>query len=222
MALKNKDSGPPQATAEMQLARKRRTQAERSSDTRKRVCQATLQALTEIGYERISTQDIANRANVSRGAITHQFPTRNELIVAAFEYLINSWESEWPFDITQGHPSLKADELIDVLWDKLFAPDKYMASLELMLAARLDDDLGRNLRNAMSRWTTKRDNIIAEILGVTQDSERTRTFIQINLCMLRGLAVHKSFDSEQNAARKMLEQWKEILRELAKSDQFLK
>lgn len=222
MALENQAAGPLDTPNEKPARRTRRTQSERSSDTRKRVCMATLQALTEIGYERISTQEIAKRAHVSRGALTHQFPTRNELIVAAFEYLIQSWEYDWPFDDTQGHPKMQTDELIDVLWDKLFAPDTYMAALELMLAARLDDDLGINLRNAMSRWTTKRDNIIAEILGVTQDCEQTRTFIQINLCMLRGLAVHKSFDSEPDAARKMLDQWKEILRELSKSGQFLR
>lgn len=124
------------------------------------------------------------------------------------------------FDDAQNRPSMKTDELIDVLWEKLFEPDKYMAALELMLAARLDDDLGRDLRNTMARWTTKRDNIIAEILGVSQDCERTRTFIQINLCMLRGLAVHKSFDNEPDVAKRMLNQWKEILRHLAESGKF--
>ncbi|HBN49195.1 MAG TPA: hypothetical protein DD465_08385, partial [Thalassospira sp.] len=204
MALKNQASELSDATEKKSSPRKRRTQAERSSDTRKRVCQATLQALIEIGYERISTQEIATRAKVSRGALTHQFPTRNELIVAAFDYLMRSWENDWPFDDAQNRPSMKTDELIDVLWEKLFEPDKYMAALELMLAARLDDDLGRDLRNTMARWTTKRDNIIAEILGVSQDCERTRTFIQINLCMLRGLAVHKSFDNEPDVAKRML------------------
>tara|TARA_R110001583_G_scaffold32107_1_gene109704 strand:- start:39399 stop:40073 length:675 start_codon:yes stop_codon:yes gene_type:complete len=222
MALKNQTSGAPDAPRKTTPTQRRRTQAERSSETRLRVCQATLQALSETGYERISTLEIAKRANISRGALTHQFPTRNELIVAAFQYLIQSWENAWPFDDQQGHPNMETDELIDVLWEKLFSPDKYMAALELMLAARLDDDLGQDLRNAMSRWTTKRDNIIAEMLGATQDNERTRTLIQINLCLLRGLAVHKSFDSKPDAAKLIIDQWKEIMREISKSGNFLK
>ncbi|NIZ01748.1 TetR/AcrR family transcriptional regulator [Thalassospira lucentensis] len=220
MALKNKTSAPSEAASEKTTTPRRRTQAERSRDTRKRVCEATLRALTEIGYERISTQEIAQRANVSRGALTHQFPTRNELIVAAFEYLIASWENAWPFNNPDGPPKMETDELIDVLWDTIFSPDNYMASLELMLASRLDDDLGQDLRNAMSRWTAKRDNDVAQMLGVTENTKQVQTFVQMNLCLLRGLAVHKSFDSQPDAARQILEEWKAILRELAKSGRF--
>lgn len=190
---------------------KRRTQAERSEETRMRLCEATLDALNELGYEKMSTQDVARRANVSRGALTHQFPSRNDLIIAAFRYLIDTWEQGWPFTPADDLPRLEIEDLVDALWDKLFHTGRYIASLEMMLAARMDDDLGVGLRQEMSRWTTLRDRVLAEMLGLPAEDAHTKDFIQINLCLMRGIAVHRSFDTEPGQDQRLLAEWKRIL-----------
>lgn len=197
------------------VRRPRRTQAERSGETREKACIATLDALTEVGYERISTKLIADRARVSRGALTHHFPVRNDLLVAAFEYLLKSWEDEWPFAARPHPPQLSIEELVDALWDRLFSTERYMASLELMLAARLDGDLGQRLREVQLRWSRIRDTMSARILGIAPEDERTRLFFQLNLCVLRGIAVHRSFDSDPAIDRRLLSLWKEIVRDHA-------
>ncbi len=203
-----------QPSTEKQAApRRRRTQAERSTETREKACIATLQALTEVGYERISTKLIADRAKVSRGALTHHFPMRNDLLVAAFEYLLNTWETNWPFAAEPALPQLSIEELIDALWERLFSTTQYMAAMELMLAARMDSDLGQRLREVQLRWTTIRDSIAARILGVAPEDEKTHLFLQLNLCLLRGIAVHKSFDNDPTVDLKLLNLWKEIVRE---------
>ncbi|MGO7761368.1 TetR/AcrR family transcriptional regulator [Rhizobium ruizarguesonis] len=192
------------------LKRTRRTQAERSEDTRSRLCQATLDALHEGGYGKFSTEDVAKRANVSRGALTHQFPTRNSLIVAAFNYLVTSWESEWPFDGSADHDRLKIDVMVDVLWTKLFQSGNYIASLEMMLAARNDVELSTGIREVMRRWSAHRDGVIAKLLGLPIDHPRTRYFIQLNLCVMRGIAVHHSFDPDPAADIQLLKEWKDL------------
>ena len=67
-------------------------QAQRSADTRRRLCQAALDVLCEVGYESLTTPLIAARAGVSRGAQTHHFATKADLLVAAFEHLLQTWE----------------------------------------------------------------------------------------------------------------------------------
>lgn len=193
--------------------RRRRTQAERSTEMREKACIATLQALTEVGYEKISTKLIADRAEVSRGALTHHFPMRNDLLVAAFEYLLNSWETSWPFKAEPVLPRLSIEELIDALWERLFSTEQYMAATELMLAARMDGDLGQRLREVQVRWSGIRDTLAAKILGVATEDEKNHLFLQLNLCLLRGIAVHKSFDTDPVVDVKLLELWKEIVRE---------
>lgn len=146
-------------------ARVRRTQAERSQETRNKVCDATLQALVDVGYEQISTTLIAQKANVSRGALTHQFPTRNTMLVTAFEKLIGEWRDGHPFGLDPDKDQLTVDELIDSLWNNIFADIRYIAAMELMLAARQDNELGHALRDILVSWIRKRDGITVQLVG---------------------------------------------------------
>lgn len=194
-------------------AKVRRTQAERSDETRKKLCQAALDAMNEVGYGRFSTEDVAMRANVSRGALTHQFPSRNALIIAAFQYLISSWEEDWHLVIEKDRRKLTPDEVTEFLWQKLFQAGNYIASLEIMLASRNDDELGKGIREIMTRWAASRDTAIATLLGVSLDRPETDEFIQLSLCVLRGIALHSSFSSNSNQElqRRLLDKWKSML-----------
>ncbi|NDW02013.1 MULTISPECIES: TetR/AcrR family transcriptional regulator [unclassified Salipiger] len=197
---------------------KRRTQAERSETTRNQLCEAALETLSELGYVKTSTQEISRRAKVSRGALTHHFASRNELIIAAFEHLVTRWEAEWPFSLEGMVPHLSPEELIDVLWDKLFDTGRYVASLEMMLAARIDDELGQGLRCVLDRWTSRRDRMIAQMLSLPPEDPAVARFVQINLSVMRGVAVHASFDSRPESQTLLLQDWKRMLRTIMEND----
>jgi AcrR family transcriptional regulator len=62
--------------------RTRRTQAERSEETRARILDAAVHVLSTRGYAGFRTAEVATQAGVSRGALTHHFPSRDELLVA--------------------------------------------------------------------------------------------------------------------------------------------
>ena len=191
---------------------RRRTQAERSSTTRKAICEATLDALVEVGYERISTTLIARKARVSRGALTHHFPTRNELFLAAYQYLVDGWGEGYPFGPAHGVASVGITELIDAMWHNIFANTRYVASLELMLAARLDSEFGRALREMILDWVQRRDTIAMALLGSSVENEEDRLFLQLSLAVLRGVAINRSFDRDEAVSARLLEMWKQIAR----------
>jgi AcrR family transcriptional regulator len=65
----------------------RRTQKERSDVTRAAILDATIRCLIDLGYAATSTTAIQKRAGVSRGALTHQFPSKHELMIAAVRHL---------------------------------------------------------------------------------------------------------------------------------------
>lgn len=197
---------PPSAS------RPRLTQAERSQKTRNKVCEATLQALGEVGYEQISTTLIAQKAKISRGALTHQFPTRNDMLVAAFEKLIGEWHDGYPFGLDPDKEQLSVDELVDALWDNIFADGRYIAAMELMLAARQDNDLGRALRDILVTWIRKRDQITVRLVGGDVDDAEAEMKVQLHLSVLRGIAMHQSFDSDPQTAKKLIDLWKRIVR----------
>jgi len=71
----------------------RKTQA-RSLDTRRRLREATLDTIVEVGLPRASTPKINQRARVSNGAQQHHYPTRSELIVSSLEDLTNEYTDQ--------------------------------------------------------------------------------------------------------------------------------
>jgi len=189
----------------------RRTQAERSRDTRSKVCEATLQALAEVGHERISTSMIAERAGVSRGALTHQFPMRDDLLVAAFAYMLGEWRQALPFALDPSRTRISVDELTEQLWQNLFSQKHYAAALELMLAARLSTGLGHALRDVLESWIRQRDNITVRLIGDDPDDPEAMLRVQLNHAVLRGIAVHRSFDQDAGRSERLVELWKQIL-----------
>lgn len=206
------DNAGPAGHSAAGRPRIKRTQAERSVETRDKLCRAALDAMNEVGYGRFATEDVAERAQVSRGALTHQFPTRNHLIVAAYDYLMRKWESDWAHMAL--YPARLAPvEVTQLLWSRLFQSTHYVASLEIMLAARNDDDLGKEIRAIMERWSDHRDRLIAHLLGIPESDERTRSFIQLNLCVLRGIALHHNFsaDGSLSLQLRLLERWKQMI-----------
>lgn len=63
----------------------RRTQADRSAATRAALIDAARQLFTDHGFADVGTERIAAAAQVTRGALYHQFADKTELFAAVFE-----------------------------------------------------------------------------------------------------------------------------------------
>src|SRR5688572_25187232 len=72
---------PPEA------ARAPRTQQQRRDETRRALLDAAVESLIEVGFARTTTLEVQRRADVSRGALLHHFPSKAELLVAAIAHL---------------------------------------------------------------------------------------------------------------------------------------
>ena len=68
----------------------REPKQDRSRATRLRLLEATMDCLAELGWGATTVSVVAERAGVSRGAIQHHFPTREDLITAALEFMFDS------------------------------------------------------------------------------------------------------------------------------------
>src|SRR4051794_34312081 len=65
-----------------------RPNVERSAETRRKLLDATIDSLVELGWAGTSTTEVVRRAGVSRGAQVHHYPTKSELVLAAVEHLL--------------------------------------------------------------------------------------------------------------------------------------
>src|ERR1700687_266984 len=131
----------------------RRTQGERTASRRARLLDATVECLSELGYARTTTTEIAKRARLSRGAQLHHFPTKAELVTTAVDHLFARRTEEFRAafaDLPAGVDRVTA--AIDLLWSMVSGPTFY-AWLELMVAARTDAEL-RPVVSAMAERFT--------------------------------------------------------------------
>ena len=63
--------------------------AAKSQHTREQILDATLRCLVSEGYAHSTIDTIASRAGVSRGAMTHHFPSRADLFREFGPYLVD-------------------------------------------------------------------------------------------------------------------------------------
>jgi len=111
----------------------------------RRVLEATIDCLHEVGYSRTTTIMVAARAGVSRGAQLHHFRTKKELVTVAVRYLLAKRIEEFReafAALPEGAD--KSWAVIDLLWNRTSGRAFY-AWLELVVAARTDPPLRRTV-----------------------------------------------------------------------------
>ncbi len=78
---------------------------------------------------------------MSRGALAHHFPTKAELVAAAADRLVELRAAEFRARFEAVTPERRTvAKALDVLWT-FFDDPSYQALLELIVAARSDDEL---------------------------------------------------------------------------------
>ena len=69
--------------------------ADRATDRRVQVLEATVRVISERGAERTRLADVSRAAEVSIGLIQHYFGSRDDLLAAAFEFFNDLWIRGW-------------------------------------------------------------------------------------------------------------------------------
>ncbi len=195
----------------------RRSQEERSAATRKRLCEAAVSLLAEVGYERLTTVEIARRAQVSKGAQAHHFPTKHDILAAAFEHLLMGWRARREAFVRDVGSSASMEQVLRYMWRDVFGRADYVASVEMMLAARHDPALRDRLRDLLRTWTEVRDDTFRQLVPIGESFERFATFLHLNIAVLRGLAIVRGLDGDEKMIERGLRMWIEIATDYAES-----
>lgn len=190
----------------------RRTQEERSSSTRTRLLEATIECLLELGYAGTTTTEIARRAGLSRGAQLHHFPTKQELVITAVEYLAERRHEEFMQAFARLPAGVdQAAAAIDLLWPILSGPTFYVW-LELAVAARTDAELHTSVaastQRVMDRVLQTFRALFPEPPGANVVAEPPK-FV---FALLNGMALDKMLNPDDPA----LQQHLDVLKALAR------
>jgi AcrR family transcriptional regulator len=196
----------------------RRTQAERRASTRAALVRATVECLVEFGYARTTTQEVQTRAGVSRGALTHQFTTKAELVVAAVEHLYE----EFSESVRKAAVSLPTDPSarvrlgIELVWERFHGP-LFIAAMELWGAARTDAELRAVLLPHEQRLGQQLRGLAAEVFGERLARHpASEAAYQVLLTSMRGQAMTYALMPDAPRDGPHLQHWVAMVEALAR------
>jgi AcrR family transcriptional regulator len=168
----------------------RRTQAERRASTRAALVRATIDSLVEVGYAGTTTNEIQQRAGVSRGALTHHFASKAELLLAAMDHLYEDSSAKIR-DAAPGLPSgpERIRPAIWLLWEQFNGP-LFLAAMELWVAARTDTELRAALLPHERRLGRQLRQLAVEVFGGSVAAHSAaETVYQVLMTSMRGQAM---------------------------------
>ncbi|MBB4841390.1 AcrR family transcriptional regulator [Sphingomonas kyeonggiensis] len=173
--------------AEAAPARKRRTQAERTAETREALLDAAIRLLYRNGYSGTSTEAISEEAGVTRGALHHHFGTRAQLMAdvigTVYERERRAYE-EIAADTGRG---AHISDWPEMLWEVLSRPSG-LAVLEILQASRSDGELAALVTPMQARVEQMSLDTIKQQFGNGDDAGMLAG-IRLFVWAVRGLSI---------------------------------
>ncbi|MDJ0786796.1 MAG: TetR/AcrR family transcriptional regulator [Myxococcota bacterium] len=188
----------------------RRTQEERSAETRERLLDATLASLIEVGYAHTTTTGVCERAGVSRGAQVHHFPKKAELVIQAVEHLATRMGVELRERAGVAREGAPIDAVVDGIVE-IFAEPVFYAALELWIAARTDAELLESLLVLERRMGRRLSDAWRELAGPAALAPDFDAVIALTMHLARGMALQKILRSDDAERQRLLGVWKRMV-----------
>lgn len=179
---------------------RRRTQEERRETTRTALLEATVHCLGRDGYAGTSISSITQQAGVSRGALLHHYPTKNELIAAAILYFYRQRLSRF------------ADKLLGADTDALSLEDRlrvlkedfaswYDTALEIEVVMRTNKEIADLEREMTAVDNEEMSRQYAKLFPEFADTEDALALVGIACALMRGLAGNEDGPNNENQFR---------------------
>ena len=177
---------------------------------RRRLLEATVECLVELGWAGTTTTVVSERAGVSRGAQLHHFPSKQDLVVAAVEHLSERRRDDMVAAAADLPETGRTRAVLDVLAAQFVSP-VFFAALELWVAARTDAEL-RAAVGPLERRIGRETHVYAlELFGVDESRGDNRALVQATLDLLRGFGLAASLSDDSKRRGAVLDAWAPIL-----------
>ena len=188
----------------------RTPQGERTRAMRRRLLEATVECLVELGWAGTTTTVVSERAGVSRGAQLHHFPSKQDLVVAAVEHLSERRRDDMVAAAADLPAKGRTRAVLDVLAAQFVSP-VFFAALELWVAARTDAELRAAVGPLERRIGRETHAYALELFGVDESRGDNRALVQATLDLLRGFGLAASLSDDSKRRGVVLDAWAPVL-----------
>lgn len=187
---------------------------DRSRATRQRLLEATIDCLAETGWAAATVSVVAERAGVSRGAAQHHFPTREDLITGALEYMFDTRMDQSAAEaaaisaVAEGVGRTRA--VVSGLVESYTSP-LFKAALQVWTHAAADPALRERIVPLEARFGRIAHRRAVEALGVDDSDPVNHHLVQATLDLARGLGLADVLTDDSARRKLIVEQWASTL-----------
>lgn len=182
-------------------------EADRGAGTRARICAAVVACLDEVGYAETSIGRVQSRANVSRGALTHHFPTKQALMAETALRLLDA--ASRPLRDRAPEP---VDSMLAESWDRIVNRPEGRAFVEILFACRTDTALKEALEGKLHDWDTGISRKIDALYrGAGAEADDAALLWSIARAFIRGLLIHERFVRDPAHLSRMMQRFAGML-----------
>lgn len=219
-------SRPDRAPAPLKSARRplapprRRTQAERTAETRLRILKAAANLIRRRGYARFRTAEVAAAAGVSRGAQLHHFPTKDSLVVATLEYV---FEQAQIISRRRAAAVNRPRDLIEaVIADakEFFFSEHFMVAIDIVLSTSTDQAVRKRILDISRKARRPVEAAWAEALvagGVPPNV--AADVVALTLGVVRGMSLRTLWDNDPKWFDDLFGLWRQMIRVFLEAEQ---
>ncbi|MBF6297804.1 TetR/AcrR family transcriptional regulator [Nocardia amamiensis] len=183
---------------------------DRSRVTRQRLLEATIDCLAEMGWAAATVAVVAERAGVSRGAAQHHFPTREDLITAALEYMFDTRSGQAVQEaatLTElGDGPARTEAVVAGLVESYTSP-LFKAALQVWTHAAADPALRERIVPLEARFGRASHRRAVAALGVDDSDPVAHHLVQATLDMARGLGLADVLTDDSARRKQIVHQW---------------
>lgn len=181
-----------------------------------RICDAVVVSLDRHGYADTSINRIQEIAGVSRGALTHHFASKQDLVAeTAMRLLDRAMEVSRKRRLPAISPDGSANPVEAYLvrtWKKVVNTPQGRALVEILVAMRTDPELQALLADRLAAWDAEVSRTIAEVFAPASGDEADLAIVwTICRTFLRGLFIQQRFTADADALPAIMKRFAEII-----------
>ena len=178
---------------------------------RQRIHDAAVDVLAQHGYAGFRTADVAIAAGVSRGALTHHYPTKDELVLAALEHVFRKAAERGRQRADRVHSVDRA--LKSLLEDSrdFFFSELFLIAVDLAIVGQRDGE-----RNARIREMSRAHRLPVEAAWVEALIEsgvpprEAEDLLWLTVSIVRGLAIRRLLADDPPRFARVLSLWRRM------------
>lgn len=183
----------------------------RSRATRQRLLEAAVTCLATKGWEASTVSVIAAEAGISRGAVQHHYPTREDLVLAALRFIFDERKATVEATVMPRRTGRARVHAVVALMVEVYGGDLFRAALQVWTVAAADPQLRDAVVPMERAFAREVHEMAVRLLEVDDSDPHSRALIQATLDLSRGLALANLLTDDTKRRRHVVATWADQL-----------